>query len=76
MHFAETKKKKSEHISRTTDAAVDHVDAAPRGKSQPSKAVSLHGEPWYNEVVELRQKANDYKVRFRNRLQLRFFIHS
>ena len=27
------------------------------------KATSLHGEPWYREVVELRKQANDYKVR-------------
>ena len=26
------------------------------------KATSLHGEPWYREVVELRKQANDYKV--------------
>ncbi len=26
------------------------------------KATSLHGEPWYREVVELRRQANDYKV--------------
>ena len=66
VHFAETKQKKSEHVSRTTDATVDVVDAAPRGKSQPSKAVSLHGEPWYNEVVELRRQAHDYKVDYDN----------
>ena len=28
-----------------------------------SKAVSLQGEPWYSEVIELRKQANDYKVR-------------
>ena len=27
-----------------------------------SKAASLHGEPWYQEVVELRKQAQDYKV--------------
>ena len=65
VHFAETKHKKSEHISRPTETtdAVDASHKAPRGKSQPSKAVSLHGEPWYNEVVELRRQAHDYKVR-------------
>lgn len=63
VHFAETKQKKSEHVSRPADQTVDVVDAAPRGKSQPSKAVSLHGEPWYNEVVELRRQAHDYKVK-------------
>ena len=26
------------------------------------KATSLQGEPWYQEVVELRRQANDYKV--------------
>ena len=63
VHFADTKNRKPEHISRTRDATVDTVDAvAPRGKSQPSKAVSLQGEPWYNEVVELRRQAHDYKV--------------
>ena len=67
VHFSETKHKKSEHVSRPTDT-TDSGDAshkAPRGKSQPSKAVSLHGEPWYNEVVELRRQAHDYKVRTR-----------
>ena len=64
VHFAETKHKKSEHVSRPTDTsdAGDASHKAPRGKSQPSKAVSLHGEPWYNEVVELRRQAHDYKV--------------
>ena len=62
MHFAETNQRKSDHVSRTADAAVDVVDATSRGKTEPSKAVSLHGEPWYNEVVELRRQANDYKV--------------
>jgi len=33
-----------------------------------AKAASLHGEPWYQEVVELRRQAQDYKVRF-------FLIH-
>ena len=35
------------------------------------KATSLHGEPWYREVVELRKQANDYKVskgRFRDKI--------
>ena len=27
-----------------------------------NKAASLHGEPWYQEVVELRRQAQDYKV--------------
>ena len=65
VHFSEAKHKKSEHVSRPTDAtdAGDTSHKAPRGKSQPSKAVSLHGEPWYNEVVELRRQAHDYKVR-------------
>jgi len=29
-----------------------------------NKAASLHGEPWYQEVVELRKQAQDYKVSF------------
>ena len=29
-----------------------------------NKAASLHGEPWYQEVVELRRQAQDYKVSF------------
>ena len=28
-----------------------------------NKAASLHGEPWYQEVVELRRQAQDYKVK-------------
>ena len=77
VHFADTKNRKPEHISRTRDATVDTVDAvAPRGKSQPSKAVSLQGEPWYNEVVELRRQAHDYKVCNIIRIASSKIIHS
>ena len=65
VHFAETNKKKIYHIPLTSDTTVDVVDASSGDNTQPSKAVSLHGEPWYNEVVELRQQAHDYKVRYK-----------
>ena len=32
--------------------------------SAEQKAISLQGEPWYSEVIELRKQANDYKVKY------------
>ena len=60
VHFAGTSQRQSAHPSRA--AGADVVDSTPRAKTHPSKAISLLGEPWYNEVVELRRQANDYKV--------------
>ena len=76
VHFSEAKQKKSEHVSRPTDnaAAGNLAHVAPRGKSQPSKAVSLHGEPWYNEVVELRRQAHDYKVTIVNMFKSYIYV--
>ena len=31
-------------------------------KQAPARQENLSGEPWYQEVIELRKTANDYKV--------------
>jgi hypothetical protein len=36
-----------------------------------NKAASLHGEPWYQEVVELRRQAQDYKVNIYTKMILK-----
>ena len=56
----------SVHAPATTAAAtavpVSSSSAVEPTTQQPKAAVSLHGEPWYSEVIELRKQANDYKV--------------
>ena len=57
----------SVHVPATTTAAATAVpisssSAVEPTPQQPKAAVSLHGEPWYSEVIELRKQANDYKV--------------
>ena len=65
----------SVHAPATTAAAtavpVSSSSAVEPTTQQPKAAVSLHGEPWYSEVIELRKQANDYKVRIKTHYSIR-----
>ena len=43
-------------------AALAPATTTATASSTNSNSVSLQGEPWYSEVIELRKQANDYKV--------------
>ncbi len=50
------------HFIASPGAASPPEEVRARQQQQALSA-SLHGEPWYKEVVELRKQANDYRVR-------------
>ena len=39
-----------------------HKISARRQHERSDRGAHLAGEPWYQEVIELRKQANDYKV--------------
>ena len=43
-------------------AAADDDDSAPPSAAMAASARSLHGDPWFTEVIELRKRAKDYMV--------------
>ena len=43
-------------------AAADDDDSAPSAAAMAASARSLHGDPWFTEVIELRKRAKDYMV--------------
>ena len=48
--------------SSNAAAALAPATTTATASSTNSNSVSLQGEPWYSEVIELRKQANDYKV--------------
>ena len=43
--------------------AGDEDSAAVPNAAMVASARSLHGDPWFTEVIELRKRAKDYMVR-------------